>query len=115
MRIRMDAPRAWGIYFQDSATPVRWFGKLLMRVKLPNSGNILKLLVPNYNIKVISRWSNYSNKVISQKMMETKMGDRGSKPITYVISTISHNVIVKEQRVDGSYTKLVLRYTLMGF
>ena len=44
-------------------------------------------------------------------MMETEMGYRGSKSITLL-----RNVVVKEQRVDGSYiNKLMLRCTLTGF
>nr|QDG01222.1 LAGLIDADG endonuclease [Scytalidium sp.] len=50
--------------------------------------------------------------VISQKMIEREIGYRGSK------SVICENIIVKEQRVDGSYikgTNLMLRCTLTGF
>ena len=66
-------------------------------------------------------WSNYSGIVISQWMMETEMGYRGSK--SNVFTWIS-SVFVKEQRVDGSWCiepgpknkKLMhLRCTLMGF
>ena len=43
-------------------------------------------------------------------MSENEMDNRWSK------SVILKNIIVKEQRVDGSYTgNSVLRYTLMGF
>ncbi len=48
-------------------------------LKLSNSGNALKLLIPNYNFNIISGWTNYSGKVISRKMSENKMGNRGSK------------------------------------
>jgi len=65
-------------------------------IKLSNSGEILKLLVPNYIRKNICGWSNDSSKVISQKMRENKMDNRGSK------SSIWINLGVKEQRVDGS-------------
>jgi len=51
-------------------------------------------LVPNYIRKCVSGWSNYSCKVISQKIAERKMDNRGSKS---VLDT------VKEQRVDGSW------------
>jgi hypothetical protein len=50
--------------------------------------------------------------VISQKMMETEMGYRGSKSI------ILEQNIVKEQRVDGSWflaKARSLRCTLMDF
>jgi hypothetical protein len=47
--------------------------------KLSNSGDTLKLLVPNYIRKIISGWTNYSGTVISQKISEKIMGYRGSK------------------------------------
>ena len=65
---------------------------------LSNSGDTLKLLVPNHSRKAMSGWSNYSGTVTSQKMCENKMGYRGSK---------SAFCAVKEQRVDGSrYIKM---------
>lgn len=80
--------------------------------KLSNSGELLKLKVPSYSWKTISGWSNYSGMVTSLKMSENKMDNRGSK------STIK-SIVVKEQRVDGSwYIKsylMNLRYTLQGF
>jgi hypothetical protein len=45
----------------------------------------------------MSGQSNYLGMVTSYKMRETEMGYRGSK------SVIFYNIIVKEQRVDGSY------------
>jgi len=70
-------------------------------------------MIPNYYWKVISGWTNYSDMVISHKMIEKKMGYRGSKSGIFP---------VKEQRVDGSWllNKLAdpirsLRCTLMGF
>jgi len=148
-----DAPRPWGLYFQDSATPqmeglvelhnnimfylviilfgVGWImisivrnynnvkspgellGKWLLWVnKLPNFGELLKLLVPSYSWKAISGWSNYSGTVTSQEICENKMDNRESK------SVICESIAVKEQRVDGSCTGAkppVLRCTLMGF
>ena len=77
------------------------FGKTLNWRKLSNSGDPLKLLVPSYDRKVISGWINHPGKVTSHKMMETEMGNRGSKSI------FSMN-IVKEQRVDGSYSVVFL-------
>nr|AYE93291.1 LAGLIDADG homing endonuclease [Termitomyces sp.]AYE93310.1 LAGLIDADG homing endonuclease [Termitomyces sp.] len=71
-------------------------------------------MIPNYNWKIISGWTNYSGTVISHKMNENEMGYRGSKS-DFVMKS------VKEQRVDGSWsikatTKgMLLRYTLMGF
>lgn len=80
--------------------------------KLSNSGNILKLMVPNYIRKYISGWTNYSGKVKSHKMSENEMDNRGSKS-----DFISKSV--KEQRVDGSWCikkrLMRLRYTIMGF
>ena len=78
--------------------------------KLSNSGNTLKLLIPNYSRKAISGWSNYSCMVISQKISEKIMGNRGSKS-DFIFKS------VKEQRVDGSLwiKSIHLRCTLMGF
>jgi hypothetical protein len=69
-------------------------------------------MVPSYSRKPISGWSNYSCTVISPKIDEKKMGNRGSKS-DFLMK------FVKEQRVDGSWCinfKLMhLRCTLMGF
>nr|AYE93380.1 LAGLIDADG homing endonuclease [Termitomyces sp.]AYE93381.1 LAGLIDADG homing endonuclease [Termitomyces sp.] len=86
---------------------------MLMWVKLPNSGDTLKLMIPSYSRKAISGWNNYPCKVTSHKMNENEMGYRGSKS-DFVMKS------VKEQRVDGSWciansNPLHLRYTLMGF
>jgi hypothetical protein len=93
------------------------FGKTLLWVKLSNSGDTLKLMVPNYSRKTISGWTNYPCKVISHKMMETEMGYRGSKSEFH--NPQPNEISVKEQRVDGSYCILYqfmhLRCTLMGF
>jgi len=57
--------------------------------------------------------------VISQKMIEKEMGYRGSKSITDLHKPTSHkSVIVKEQRVDGSWCGVYtprLRCTLTDF
>jgi hypothetical protein len=93
--------------------PAKWFRKSLMWEKLSNSGDLLKLLVPNHSRKTVSGWTNYSGKVTSHKMIEKEMEYSGSKSITCFKS-----VIVKEQRLDdswhGEYTPR-LRYSLMGF
>lgn len=47
----------------------------------------------------MSGWINYSDKVISQKIRENEMGNRGSKSV--IRSTIQSNIAVKEQRADG--------------
>ena len=82
----------------------------LMCLKLSNSGDTLKLLIPSYSRKAVSGWNNYPCMVISQKMSENEMGYRGSK---------SALAAVKEQRVDGSWLLTLpirsLRCTLMGF
>jgi len=67
-------------------------------------------MIPNYIRKDISGWSNDSCMVISHKIDEKKMGNRGSKSELNLVS-------VKEQRVDGSWCigiKMHLRCTLMG-
>ena len=74
--------------------PAGWCGKSLAWVKLSNSGDLLKLLVPSSCWKTICGWSNYSGMVTSQKMIEREMDNRGSKSDIYIS--------VKEQRVDGS-------------
>ena len=108
-----DAPRPWGLYFQDSAAPLpKWSGKSLMGIKLPNSGNPLELQVPSYTRKGISGWNNHSYTVTSLKASEKNVGNRGSK------SVIRENITVKEQRVYGSWCGINLPYlrcTLMGF
>jgi len=79
-------------------------------------------MIPNYNRKTISGWSNYSGMVISHKMIENEMGYRGSK--SEIQNPQPNEISVKEQRVDGSWflNKLAvpkkfsnLRCTLMGF
>ena len=90
------------------------FGKTLFWLKLSNSGDTLKLLVPNHNGNVMSGWTNHPCTVISQEMIENEMGYRGSKSVCL-------NSTVKEQRVEGSYcitdksNLMQLRCTLMGF
>jgi len=84
----------------------------IMWVGLSNSGDALKLMVPNYSWKTISGWTNHSCKVISHNMIEREMGNRGSKSVLLVNST------VKEQRVNGSRSGInlsFLRCTLKGF
>ena len=50
-------------------------------LKLSNSGDVLKLLILSSVWKYTSGWSNYSGKVIIQKMSENEMDYRGSKSI----------------------------------
>ena len=120
--------------------PVERLWEDAKRDQLSNSGDILKLLVPNYNrniicsgwrlkvlentMMIIIRWSivfNHSCKVISLKMIVIEIDNRGSK------SKVSSNTFVKEQRADGSWQVkfnqallssrclTCLRCTLMGF
>jgi hypothetical protein len=77
--------------------PAGWYGKSLAWVKLSNSGDLLKLLVPSNSWKTICGWTNYSDTVTSQRMIEKEMDYRGSKSDRYMS--------VKEQRVDDSWYK----------
>ena len=111
-----------------------WCGKSPEKcLKLSNSGNILKLLVPNDGLNAICVWEttyslninkfNNSCKVISHMMIEREIDYRVYKSKDDCKTT----PFVKEQRVDGSwqekYNTLLpsrclhscLRYTLMGF
>jgi len=69
-------------------------------------------MVLSYSLKAICGWINYPCIVISRKIDEKKMGNRGSKS-----ELISNSV--KEQRADGSWyikSKLMyLRCALTGF
>lgn len=47
-----------------------WFGTLLLCLKLSNSGNSLKLLIPSNSRKAISGPTNHWCKVTTQKMIE---------------------------------------------
>ena len=89
-------------------------GKHYEGEKLSNSGDTLKLMIPNYSRKIISGQHNYLGMVTSYMMNESEMGYRGSKSIL-----VLNTNIVKEQRVDGSYCLNLqlrqLRCTLMGF
>jgi len=107
-----------GFLFKISAAPFyQWapalyYGKIHEWVKLSNSGDSLKLLIPSNSRKIISGWINQPCMVTSQKIIENEMGYRGSKSVLL-------NNAVKEQRVDGSWSLVKktrsLRYTLMGF
>lgn len=115
--------------------PVQQSGKLLiLRGILPNSGEILKLLIPNLEKIFRGGWTNYLCMVISQKMalhllkcsnyglycpravemQSREMDNRGSK------LNKGNTLFIKEQRVDGSRVLNLrrfnnLRCTLRGF
>ena len=84
-------------------------GKHIYGDKLPNSGELLKLLVPSHNRKVIGGWTNHSEKVTSQKITEKEMDNRGSKSVTGL--SLYKPQTVKEQRVDGN---LFINFDLMN-
>ena len=102
--------------------PVERLWEDAKRDQLSNSGDILKLLVPNYNGNIICGWGNtkllripaplgifhnHPYKVISQMMIERKIDNRGSK--STIVITLIRNIsvfiisVVKEQRADGSW------------
>ena len=79
-----------------------WPGKSPQCLKLSNSGNALKLWLPQNGTKAICKWINNPFAVTILKMMETEIGNHGSKSI--IVCPIHTFVIfVKEQRVDGSW------------
>lgn len=89
--------------------PGNWSRKSIIWDILSNSGEALKLLVPSISWKRVCGWINYSCMVISQKIIERLMGNRGSK--------LNSTKFVKEQRVYGSRYRVnklwYLRCTLM--
>jgi LAGLIDADG endonuclease len=108
------------VYLGNSSQwrPALRSGKSLVWAKLSNSGKVLKLMIPSYNWKVIDGWTSYSGMVISHKIVEREMDDRGSKSKWSLNRLISHKFnFVKEQRVDGSLCLINkhIRCTLMGF
>ena len=102
-------------------------GKSPACLKLSNSGEALKLWLPINGTKAICKWINNPFAVTILKMMETEIGNRGSKSIIGMpIKTFV--IIVNEQRVEGSWSEKFLntgpkinqcfshlRCTLMGF
>lgn len=93
------------IQFDSYMVPAHKLRELISWVELSNSGEILKLLIPNYNGNIISGWANYLGMVISQMMIESEMDYRGSKLNWYnaIFWVALPYQFVKEQRVDGSY------------
>lgn len=93
--------------------PTGWFGKSSMWDQLSNSGDFLKILIPNYIRKYVSGPSNHWCKVISQNIIERARDYRGSKSVVMrlVLFILSSGYsTVKEQRVDGSLYKNILVY-----
>ena len=88
-----------------------WSGTSYERLQLSNSGNILKPLVLNDDLKVVRGWNNFL--VIIQRILEKGMDNRGSKSIVALV----RSTIVKEQRVDGSWQEKFFfhPFTLGGF
>ena len=82
-------------------------GKSFQCLKLSNSGKALKLWVPQNKIgtKAICKWINNPFAVTIPKMMETEISNRGSKLIIVVCPIHIFVIIIKEQRVDGSWWK----------
>ena len=86
-------------------------------LQLSNFGNFLKLIEPNKSWKIFCGWLNQSCKVIFYKMAERKIEYHGSKSITGRFNLFKNIIIVKEQRVEDSWSKIYtfgLRFTLMG-
>jgi Cytochrome C oxidase subunit II, transmembrane domain/LAGLIDADG endonuclease/Cytochrome C oxidase subunit II, periplasmic domain len=96
------------IEYDSYMLPADWSRKSIPWAELPNSEDTLKIVVPSHSWKAMSGWSNYSGKVTSCDILEKEMGYCGSKSSAFAL--------VKEQRVDGSYSFPIklLRYTLMA-
>lgn len=106
-----------GFLFKVSAAPAERCRKyLLWVIKLSNSWDPLKFKVPNQIWRYLCGCFNPTSKVISLKISENAMGNRGSKSTTGYFNPIGHkSVIVKEQRVYGSCCSLIqLRCILTG-
>lgn len=78
---------------------------------MPNSGDALELQVPSRTGNSAGGCSNPTCKVTSLETFENNVGNRGSKSsvgtdIKAVHISESVNTVVKEQRVDGSFTSL---------
>jgi hypothetical protein len=118
------------VYYMEGQ-PLGIVGTCYKGGKLSNSGEALKITVPSNSRKVISGWSNYSDKVTSCYMSENEMGDRGSKS-KFIINAKQWLYFVKEQRIEGSWFRknmlslflakdvaihifMNLRFILMGF
>ena len=83
--------------------PMGWIRESPLWDKLSKSGEALELLIPGYTQNSIVAWSNDSCMVISQINAAKCRGYRGTKSITGKNPTNQKSVVVKAQRVDGSY------------
>ena len=92
------------VYVHQLANAHMYLRKVLHWLKLSNSRETPKLLVPNLEWKFGGGKSNDFYKVTSQKMSENEMGNRGSKLVIY------NSITVKEQRVDGTGYKISFFY-----
>ena len=61
--------------------PAVCFGKTEKWVKLSNSGDTLKIIVPSHNGNIMCGQNNYLGTVTSYDMNESEMGYRGSKSV----------------------------------
>ena len=86
--------------------PLIWTRKLNIRDKLLNYGETLKLLILSNSLKTICGWTNYSDMVISQKIYESIIGYRVSKPVIYCPTKDVEDITVKEQRVNSNWCDL---------
>nr|QBM31520.1 hypothetical protein [Arthrobotrys musiformis]QBM31596.1 hypothetical protein [Arthrobotrys musiformis] len=106
--LQCDAPRPWGLYFQDSAAPVTiiLIGKLSIRVKFSNTGDLLKFLKLSHIRKNFGLWF-YKPCIVIQLITENAMEYRGAKLVYNTINA---------QREYGNYVKFnILRCSLTGF
>ena len=106
---------------------MNWADKCIRKarnwLKLSNSGDTLKLMIPSYSRKAISGKNNNLGMVTSHKMNGNEIGNRGSKSEYNILPKkkpiqIKNKYSVKEQRADGSWFLNInknLRCALMGF
>ena len=80
-----------------------WSGKSPQCLKLSNSGNALKIWLPQNGIKAICKWINNPFAVTIPNIVEIEIGNHGSNSIIVVSITHTFVIIVNEQRVDGSW------------
>ena len=97
-----------GFLFKVSAAPEGQQGELLLiRVKLLNSRDTLKILVPSISRKIDSGCSNQTCKATIQNIIERLMGNRGSKSVEMILHFFMRGrSTVKEQRVNSNYKKI---------